>query len=203
MSEIVIPPTSEILVVSDLLNEAISLFLQLRDKLPPFGEYEAEVESLNLMYLIIRHVESISDLARRDLVLLPSSLALARICLETAIKIKWILQPLDRFEREVRWLAHLQGEEEYSQKAIKRSSQIGVALPELNDRLSKLSSFREAITSLLKEKGYKIITKVPDVATMMKILQEEAKYIDYILLSQYIHATHVATGTYIAVLRRL
>jgi hypothetical protein len=65
-----------------LLEEAIGRLIRAWAGCRPLGEYEADGEALNLLKLIIRHVESVVALASRDLVLLPSALVVARAACE-------------------------------------------------------------------------------------------------------------------------
>src|SRR5947208_171125 len=113
--ETAMPPTRPVSQAASLLQEGVGRFLRNRSTLPTLGEYESDVEALNLFYLVIRHIESVCTLAKRDLVTLPSAQVVSRAALETTIKILWLLKPDDVFEREARWLAHLISEEEYHQ----------------------------------------------------------------------------------------
>src|ERR1035437_2191846 len=121
MSNIVIPPTPEILYIADSVERAIGQFLGVSKTIPPLGKFESDVEALLLFNLVIRDTEAILTLARTDLVLLPSANVLARAVFEIALKAAWIVQPDDPFDREVRWLAHL-AEEERMLKAIGESA---------------------------------------------------------------------------------
>src|SRR4051812_35759214 len=107
MTKIVMPPSRPILRAAMLLEDAVGHFLRARITLPPLGKYESHLESLQLSYLLIRHVEAVVALARTDLVLLPSAMCCCRAAFESAIKIIWMLKPDDPFEQESRWLAHL------------------------------------------------------------------------------------------------
>jgi hypothetical protein len=197
MKNIVMPPTPDIEKACDLLENWIHSFLEARDSIPSFGEFEAPIESLNLMYLMIRNVESIILMARHDLVVLPSAMHLARSVFEMAMKARWILSPNDVFQREVRWLAQLQTEERYFDRFAQRLSKIGVDNTDAIKIRDNISGFRLDVTDVLPQ-PYKPLSEIPNLADMMKDIQEEQKYITYLLLSQYSHGTHVATGTYTA-----
>src|SRR5438552_2047031 len=109
----VIPPSGAILEVAYRLEQGVRRFLRARDTLPKLGKYESHLEALNLFYVVIRHIDAIYTLAKRDLVLLPSAFVLGRAAFESTIKVLWMLKPNKVFEREARWLAHLSSEEKY------------------------------------------------------------------------------------------
>jgi hypothetical protein len=121
MSNILMPPTPEILHIADSVERAIGQFLGARETIPPLGKFESDVEALLLFTLVIRDIEAILTLARTDLVLLPSACVLARAVFEIAVKAAWMVHPDDPFDREVRWLAHL-AEEERLYKAVSESA---------------------------------------------------------------------------------
>jgi hypothetical protein len=194
MEEIQIPPTPEIKQVCILLEELIHRFLR-----PPtpyeVGEFEYKAECLNLLALIIRDVESITTLGKCDLVLLPSAMNLTRSVLEKAVRILWMLDPSDPFDREVRWLAHLHTEENYYDRISNRMIELGIDNQQILKNRETISEFRRGITEVLP-KPYKPMKEIPNLSKMMKDIGEADKYPTYILLSQYVHGTHVATGTY-------
>lgn len=195
MENIVLKPTSDINKICDLLENWIHAFLIARNTIPSLGEYEAPIESLNLMYLMIRNVESIIIMARHDLVILPSAMHLTRSVFEMAIKTLWMLAPSDEFEREVRWLAQLHTEEKYFDRFAQRMSKIGIDNTDVIKTRDVISKFRLDVTGVLP-KPYKTLSEIPNLADMMKDIHEEQKYFTYMLLSQYSHGTHVATGIY-------
>jgi len=55
--------------------------------------------------------------------------------------------------------------------------------------------FKNSLTNILNKKGYKIPT-LPNILEMLQSLNEERKYLYYILLSQYTHMTHYAGKIY-------
>lgn len=195
MENIVLCPTPDIEKACDLLEKLIHRLLEARDTFPPLGEYEASLEGLNLLYLMIRNVEAVITLARKDLVFLPSAMNLTRSLFEMAMKTLWMLAPQDAFYREVRWLAQLQTEENYYNRISQRLGKLGVDNSNTLRIKDEISGFRLDVTKALP-KPYKPISQIPDLASMMKVINEEHKYSTYIFLSQYSHGTHVATGTY-------
>src|SRR5437660_11030662 len=116
MNDTVMPPTATIRAAISLLERAVSRLIKALPGCDPVGHYEADVESFNLLRLIIRHVEAVLALASRDLVLLPSAMVVARAAYETAIKLRWMARPDDPFDRESRCLAPLQRAEHDSLK---------------------------------------------------------------------------------------
>jgi hypothetical protein len=195
MENIVLQPTPEIEKACDLLELFIKRVLDARDTFPPLGEYESCDESLLLLYLIIRNIEAISALAKKDLILLPSAMNITRSVFEMAIKILWILAPQDVFEREVRWLAQLQTEEQYYDRISQRLGKLGIDNTDIIKIRDEISGFRLGVTKALPQE-YKPLSKIPDFAAMLSAINEEQKYMTYIFLSQYSHGTHKATGLY-------
>jgi hypothetical protein len=78
MSNVVAKPIPAILEVCNLLDGAIGSFLDARQTIPSLGRWEAEVEVISLFNLVVRDIESIVELAKIDLVLLPAACVLAR-----------------------------------------------------------------------------------------------------------------------------
>ena len=112
MPSVVIKPTTAILKIADLLDDAIHGFLRTTDLEPAhLGKYESEVETRHLLFLMVRNIEALLTLARTDLVLLPPACVLARAAFEIGLKAAWMVQPEDAYARELRWLVHLKEEE--------------------------------------------------------------------------------------------
>ena len=160
-----------------------------------WGEFEAPVECLNLMYLMSRNVESITLIARHDLVLLPSAIHLTRSVFEMAIKVLWMLQPSNDMEREVHWLAQLQTEVSYFERSSKRLRELEVDDSDVVATRDGISSFMNEVIKVLPE-PYKPLLQIPNMDEMMRTIGERDKYLAYMYMSQYSHGTHVATGMY-------
>lgn len=195
MSNIVMPPTPEILHVADLIERAVGQFLRARESIPPLGKFESEVEALQLFTLAIRDTEAILTLARTDLVLLPSANVLARAVFEIAVKSAWMVQPDDPFDREVRWLAHLE-EEERLHRAVSESVTKSGGDPTLFKELhAQIRDFRTGVARALPA-GYAELPGNPGVEGMLENLGQKQMYFLYRLLAQYVHGGHAATWLY-------
>jgi hypothetical protein len=194
MAKVIIPSTPDIEKAGNLLEEFIHQMLDARKSFPGLGEYEASIEALNLMYLIIRDIEAVIILSK-DLVFLPSAMILTRSVFEMSMKTLWMLDPQDPFDREVRWLAQLQTEEEYYDTISQQSEKLGVENSTATRMRGVISGFRMGVTKALP-KPYAPISKVPSLAKMMKEIHEEHRYSFYSFLCQYSHGTHVATNVY-------
>jgi hypothetical protein len=194
MSDTVIEPTPAIRTAAALLDEAVGHLVRAIGSCGPIGRYEADVECFNLLRLIIRHVETVAVLASRDLVLLPSAVVVARAAYESTIKLLWLAAPDDPFEREVRWLAHLQTDEDYHRKIASRLAKFGKG--EADDNVAEtIRQFRIAVAAKLPP-GLTPLTQLPNLYQMLESMGEERKYLMYILGCQFTHATHHATGIY-------
>src|SRR5215217_3638447 len=104
-------PTPAILAAADALEESLRRFLAAQDMLPPPGEWEALDEAYLMLALAIRNSQGVITLARQDLLLLPGAMVMARVAFETGVTVRWMLDPDDPFDRELRWLRTLKTRE--------------------------------------------------------------------------------------------
>ena len=149
MSNIVLPPTPTILQVASLIQRTISQFLLACRTVPPLGKFESEVEAMNLFALVVRNIEAITELAKVDLVLAPSANVLARAVFEIAVKAAWMVTPDDPFEREVRWLAHLEEEERMHERIAGKVVRFGGAPTHFERQRDSLRTFRTDVVRSL------------------------------------------------------
>jgi len=195
MSNILKPPTPEILRIADSVERAIGRFLGACDTIPPLGRYESDWEAVLLFNLVIRDIEAILTLARTDLVLLPAADVLARAVFEIALKAAWMIQPDDPFDREVRWLAHL-AEEERLHKVVSESvTKFGGDPAMFKQRHAEIKEFRTGVARVLPA-GYSELPGNPGVEQMLESLGQKQTYSLYRLLAQYVHGGHASTRLY-------
>src|ERR1700691_3210409 len=147
MSNIVIPPTPTILRIASLIDQAISRFLQVRETVPPLGMFESDIEAMKLLNLVIRDIEAIVELAKVDLVLVPAANVLARAVFEIAVKAAWMVTPDDPFDRELRWLAHLQEEERMHKRIAGKVERLGGNPSGFQQRHDSIHAFRMGVIS--------------------------------------------------------
>ncbi len=183
-------PTNEILRLCEIVDNAIGRFIELRSKCV-WGKYEYEVSADINLIQTIRHLESIIELARKDLVYIQSALVLARTTFEGLIRTSWMLFPDDKFICETRYSAYLQTEIEYLEKVARIMSDNTKVLK----KKEQVHLFKEKLDKLLVEKGYKNV-RLPNFREMLKEIDEEKKYLYYIMLSQYSHYSHTASAIY-------
>lgn len=205
MSEsIVQPPTKEILGLcdhADLMIERYLACLRSKNSLSGmkragWGRFEAEMEIYTILKLLLRHLESVCQLARHDLVLLPSAVVVARAAFEAQVRARWILKPVDPYEREVRWVLYLRSASEHCEKLESNKyipKQVGEAY---SRRRSSYDKFDEDICRLLVERGYKIPKQSPNIWEMLKDIGHPEFYQIYILLSAYTHTNFEAGSLY-------
>jgi hypothetical protein len=189
------PPTPQILHITDLLDTAISRFLSARKSIPPLGKYESEVEAMLLFNMAIRGIEAICTLARTDLVLIVSANVLARTIFEIALKAAWMVQPEDPFACEVRYLAHLAEEERLLRAISERVIQFGGDPVVFTEQLTPIREFRVRVAAALPP-GFTELPGNPSVEEMLKALNQGQTYAIYRLLAQFVHGGHSATWTY-------
>ena len=186
-----LPITPELQEITEYLEVIIDRFDHIwgEEIRPQNPRFESHTASVFMMWLLMRQVESVICLARRDLILLPGALPIARTAFETGIKILWMLDPDDPYEREVRWLTYLKTEEDFHRKLGK---EIGNTK---HDEAESIRDFRVRIEGLLLNK-YKLYKQLPNFRQILQEIGEERKYSLYIMLSQYNHSTHAATSLY-------
>ena len=98
---VILEPTKEIKAICDDAERLIRAYLETPHP-KPGGRFEAEVEAYSILKLIVRYTESVVELARHDLVLLPAATVVARASFEASVLTRWMLRPVDPYEREVR-----------------------------------------------------------------------------------------------------
>jgi hypothetical protein len=184
-------PTDEILRMVALVDNGISRFLD-HAKNVQISMYESIAESRVLLNICIRHFDAINELAKKDLVYLPSVLVLARTLFETAVNVLWILYPDDIFECESRYLTRLIGYEAWIKQQIDFYNLQKWNSGTYSELFEMTFQFRTALQKLLAEKGYQE-QKYPNVREVLKSLNEERKYLYYKLLSTYTHSGYKAT----------
>jgi hypothetical protein len=198
MSESVVqPPTKEILGLCDHSDLLIERYLACLNAKPPnWGRFEAEVETYTILKLLLRHLESVCQLARHDLVLLPSAVVIARAAFEAQVRARWLLKPVDPYEREVRWVLHLRSASDHCEK-LETNKHIPEQVAEIyRQRRSSYETFDADISRLLVERGYNIPKQAPNIWEMLKDIGKPELYQIYILLSAYTHTNFEAGSLY-------
>jgi hypothetical protein len=186
--------TPEILSIVKLVDNGITNFLNITNELE-VGEYESVVESRLILNLCIRHLESINELAKQDLVYLPSAMVLSRSVFESAINVLWLMHPNDLFECESRYLSRLEEHEVWITNQIKYFDSLNWNSDKYAEEKRLIFEFRRSVENLLKDKGYKTSSR-KNVRDILKSVNEERKYLYYKLLSGYTHGGYNSTYLY-------
>ena len=193
----VLKPTPQVLAACDHCDKLIGAYLGgVKSRPQSFGRYESEVEYFTLMKLMLRHFESILALAREDLVLAPSATVIARVLFETSIKARWMLTPIDPFEREGRWIQFFQSGIVQAEKLKKSEHTPPQVVELLNKKHMDYVYFYDAIKDALLSRGYTTGKSIPKVKEMLEELAEPHLYDDYIYLSAYTHSNYEAAILY-------
>jgi hypothetical protein len=187
-------PTPEILSVVKLVDKGILTFLHKADELV-VGEYESVLESRFILNLCLRHLESINELAKQDLVYLPSAMVLSRSVFESAINALWLMYPNDLFECESRYLNRLEDYEIWISGQIQYFNLLNWNSDKYVEEKRLIFEFRMKVEKLLKDKGYKTSSK-KNIRDILKSVNEERKYLFYKLLSGYTHGGYYSTNLY-------
>ena len=195
MSAKQMPPTSAVSNVTNLLETTIQRFLDARTTIPNMGRFESDDEAHLLIGLLIRHVEGVISLARHDLVLLPPAMAAARAVFETAVRVLWMLDPEDSFEREVRWLVGLEEYERYYDNLAKEYDKLGVESADPREFHRLIQAFRLNVQQVLPPE-YKLLPGLPNYRQMLDAIGHVNGYAWYIVASNHTHPTQIATSLY-------
>ncbi len=194
---IVQPPTKEILALCDDSDLLIERYLACVGTIRrTIRRFEAETEVYTIMKLLIRHLESVCQLARHDLVQLPSAVVLSRAAFEASVRARWMLRPVDPYEREVRWVLHLRSATEHYAKLERSTCIPKETAAAYGLRRQSYEEFGADISKLLCERGYSLPKQAPNIWEMVKDIGEPNLYHFYILLSAYTHTNFEAGNLY-------
>jgi len=150
---------------------------------------------MKLLNLVVRDVEAITELARLDLVLVPAANVLARAVFEIAVKAAWMVTPDDPFDREVRWLAHLEEEERMHDRIAGKVTRLGGNPANLEKDRDTIKRFRKDVERVLPA-GYSPLPGNPSVEQMLEDIGQKQVYSFYTLLCAYVHGGHASTSLY-------
>jgi hypothetical protein len=195
MSAIQMPSTPAVGRVTSLLESTIQKFLDARTTIPSMGRFESDDEAHLLIGLLIRHVEGVISLARHDLVLLPPAMAVARAAFETSVRVLWMLDPEDPFERQVRWLVGLEEYERYYDNLAKEYDKLGVESADTRGLHRLIQDFRLNVQQVLPSE-YKLLPGLPNYRQILDAIGHVNGYAWYIVASNHTHPTQVATSLY-------
>ena len=191
-----LPATPRVLEMCEVLDAAIGEFLAIRRDGFRVSAYESDSHAWALSNLLVRNVEGVAELARRDLVLLPAGYLAARSAFEAGVRLMWLLAPDDVFGRESRWIAML-GEGVEHARALTRWIEERAGDPVASRRREHaLRDLHEGIRQLLIDRGHTPTGALPTFAAMCRSLDLGSMYGVYRMASQYTHATWVATELY-------
>lgn len=186
--------TPELERICQIVDSSIVKFLKALPKIT-FGTYEHEVTAYIKLLHSVRLLESIVELARKDIVYVQAALIIARGVFENLIRTTWILLPNDKFLNEARYVAYLETECEYLERVSKGFGTVTLKEAQLLEQREGVKKFKNDLGRLLMDKGY-AIPKLPNVREMLKEINEERKYIYYVILSQYSHFSHHSSNIY-------
>ena len=191
----VVAPTKEILRVVSLLGDLIDRVIEGYAPHTRVCKRYSDVEAHAMLWLVIRNAETVSYLAQIDLGLFPGAISAARTCFEVAIRALWMLQPATAVEREGRWLAHLESEEDHHRRMAKRFREVGKDPGNLLDLADHMRARRTGIKGGLPMHATKN-DRAPNLEQMLRSLDVPVYYANYMRLSQYVHGTHFAGSLY-------
>jgi len=177
------------------MDGVIGSFLTARNALPPIGKWEADIEAVKLFNLAIRDIESIIELAKADLVLLPGANVLARAVFEISLKAAWMVQPDDPFQREVRWLVHLKEEARMFKQLVPKIVKAGGDPKFFQERGDLLHKFHADVAGTLPA-GCLELPGNPSIEQMLENVGQRQIYLLYTQLSTFVHGGHASTWLY-------
>jgi hypothetical protein len=182
---------------ADALDAAVVAVVHALERAPARG-YEAEIEARLAIGLIIRHVEGIALLARDGAATFPAAMTLARAAYEGGLRTLWLLDPDEPFERERRWLTHLQDTERFYDNCADAYDAAGETAEATKCRALSGAhrDFRLGVEAKLPAEIERPAPRLPNLRELATELGREQRYVVYRIASQYAHATHVGTGLY-------
>lgn len=184
-------PCAELVRVADVIEQMIVQYIRGLRGVPAIGRWEAPQEGIALGWLLVRNVEAVIEMARRDEVLVTAAWSNARVAFELATRIIWMLHPGDRYEAECRWLALLG---EYVEIEKKLAREVPARADFHNNKADAIQMFREGVISALPS-GYHV-RRIPNFLDMLKALDTPEMYRFYREGSQYIHGGMYAAASY-------
>lgn len=194
MSQIVRPPSAQLIGVADFIDQAIEKYCSALRQVKSIGHWEAPQEGIALGWLLIRNTEAVILMARSDEVLVTAAWANSRVTFELSARIIWMLQHDDHYAAECRWLAFLL-EWEKTEKALARD------LPDRadfhNERATAIGNFREGVTKALPS-GYRAAA-MPNFRDLLTALDNPEMY----RFTEKVHSTCTAAYMHLAVIVRI
>jgi hypothetical protein len=191
MSGTVRQPSVELLRVAGVIDQMIDEYRRALRSVASMGPWEAPREGIALGWLLIRNVEAVAELARRDEVLVTAAWSNTRVAFELSTRIIWMLQPADRYEAECRWLSLL-GEYEEIERKLAREVPSNSDLH--NGKAEAIGTFREGVIAALPS-GYRVL-RMPSFLSMLNALDTSEMYQYYRQGSQYVHGGMYASASY-------
>jgi hypothetical protein len=188
----------EILKLLDLHDQLINNFVSARNN--QLDGFEVHLECAFKLTQIIRHINAVSLLAKKNLLFFPSALVISRSAFELAVHTVWLLQSLDPWEREARWLRYAQynsnSEFIYFKKSLEFSKKTDIEYSQCLNKYKSIDDFYKDVAASMEEKfpgKYNHTEPVPTMKKMLKEIGIENKYFLYINSSQYVHGSMVLT----------
>jgi hypothetical protein len=197
MAQIVRQPCPELIVLAEILDEAIGIFIDARHHTAEdAGRWEAPLEAWAMSNVMVRNIEATTTMARHDEVLVTAAWSNARVAFEHSVRIIWLLFPNDRFESEMRWIALL-AERERFHRYMAASEALGAESAARHRSLAEtVHRVRIGVESQVPD-PYRPMLRVPRIQDMLREMGTPEMYTIYRESSQYIHAAMPATSHYI------
>ena len=184
-----LPTDQAVLKLATPIQELGELVLTSRAILiQQMGKWESDVEALNLIALSATYAISAAMLARSSVSLLPAAIPIARSSMEAGTRALWLLGPDTPFEREARWLVHLEEE-------VKTRKRFETPFSERPANSVSIQDFVDGVRSKLPP-NVAIPKQVPKFDEMLGAIGMAEKRLAYAYFSQTSHATHHGTTHY-------
>jgi hypothetical protein len=127
-----------------------------------------------------------------------AAMVLARAAYEGGIRVLWMLEPDDPFDREGRWPANVQQTARFHEKLALEFESLAFEDHVVEDRreaAAAIRAFAEGVTGKLPE-GIEPTPTVPPLRAMVRELAMPERYVAYRLGSQFTHVGGYAVGIY-------
>jgi hypothetical protein len=180
---------------TDRLCLEIEAFLQLvlerasraRGRL---GRYDHEVDANSLFVVVVRHVEAVLVLARKDLAFIASACVCARAAFEAQSRMIWLIEPHDPYQREARSARLARHDTKDLEKIASDQSTPKPFRKDSAERSRAFRDYAERVSDAIKAVGeYDTATPLPKVQELLDSFDSRRFYVYYRLLSAFVHSS--------------
>jgi hypothetical protein len=159
------------------------------------GRYDHEMDANSLFIVVVRHVEALIVLARRDLAFLASASVCARAAFEAQARLMWLTEPQDLYEREARSVRLTRHDTEDYDKIVRDQSTPNSIRQYAISYTRPFRDYVERVSDAIKAIGeYDTHKSLPKMHELLVSVDSRPFYAYYRLLSAYVHSSRQSMG---------